>query len=44
MSRKIEYVTRISKYWMDVDHLKEGHAESEKRRIYSDRDRKNTLR
>lgn len=30
MSRKIEYVTRISKYWMDVDHLKEGHAESEK--------------
>ncbi|WIV87002.1 XRE family transcriptional regulator [Proteus appendicitidis] len=30
MSRKIEYVTRISKYWMDIDHLKEGHAEPEK--------------
>ncbi|NBM55622.1 XRE family transcriptional regulator [Proteus sp. G2669] len=30
MSRKVEYVTRISKYWMDVDHLKEGHAGSEK--------------
>lgn len=30
MSRKIEYVTKISKYWMDVDHLKEGHAGSEK--------------
>ncbi|MDM3744999.1 helix-turn-helix domain-containing protein [Proteus mirabilis] len=29
MSRKIEYVTKISKYWMDVDHLKIGHVESE---------------
>ncbi|MBI6529865.1 XRE family transcriptional regulator [Proteus vulgaris] len=30
MSRKIEYITKISKYWMDIDHLKEGYAESEK--------------
>ncbi|MGR6439436.1 hypothetical protein ACU42Y_14405 [Proteus mirabilis] len=40
MSRKIEYVTRISKYWMDVDHLKEGHAESEKEDIFQPRSEK----
>ncbi|WOO48284.1 helix-turn-helix domain-containing protein [Hafnia alvei] len=29
MSRKIEYITKISKYWMDIDHLKEDHTVSE---------------
>lgn len=30
MSRKIEYVTKISKYWMDIDHLNKEHTASEK--------------